>query len=78
MLNLIKLGSVVRTKFDQAKKQAKMLGGEEGTAVYRNVFKQIFAKLIVGGRTIGKNMDTGKTYVVGKPSYQLGRIGKLI
>jgi hypothetical protein len=68
----------MRSKFDHAKSQAKMLGGEEGTAAYRNVFRQVFAKLLVGGRTIGKNGDSGQLYIVGKPAYQLGRIGKLI
>jgi hypothetical protein len=67
----------VRTKLEEAQRQAKLLA-QEGTDGYRNVLRQVFAKLIVGGRTIGKNLNTGRVYITGKPHYQLGRRGKLI
>jgi hypothetical protein len=70
--------TIVKSKLDQAKRQAKMFGTEEGSVGYRNILRQVFAKLIVGGRTIRKDMNTGKTYIIGKPAYQLGRRGKLI
>ena len=51
------------SKLDRAHRITKGYGYKEDEFGYWNVVKQIFAKLIVNGRTISRNLDTGKLTV---------------
>lgn len=49
------------SKFDRAKRIVNAWGYVEGTVEYDRVLRQIFAKLLVNWKTIGKRC--GKLYV---------------